>query len=297
MSLEGRRLTLNDSITMIKEWINGALRPLGVRVTGPGPQTFEVDDGWPEERRYWEGQIRTYYQEQFGLGLHPLQTDSAIVPPVKLATTIQGANKADPDGFFASGYRTILGYLAELRDYGVSPTDMGRILEMGVELGRLMVHLFPFRAELHGCDVTAPVLEWTRSKLGQRIELRLTNLEPPLPYPDAHFDFVYANSVLTHIASAMMSQWAAELRRVVRPGGMVIVSVLDPNHYLRHLTYREYDSTYYRPGCHCWNLEAGVLMTSYQSREFLRSIFGAKFSILELRPHFRDTSHLICRRG
>jgi hypothetical protein len=37
-------------------------------------------------------------------------------------------------------------------------------------------------------------------------------------------------------------------------------------------------------------------MTSYQSREFLRSIFGAEFSILELRPHFRDTSHLICRR-
>jgi ubiquinone/menaquinone biosynthesis C-methylase UbiE len=110
----------------------------------------------------------------------------------------------------------------------------GRILEMGVGLGRLMVHLFPFRAELHGCDVTAPVLEWTRSKLGQRIELRLTNLEPSLPYPDAHFDFVYANSVLTHIPCAMMSQWAAELRRVVRPGGMVIVSVLDPNHYLRH---------------------------------------------------------------
>jgi hypothetical protein len=234
MSLEGRRLTLNDSITMIKEWINGALRPLGVRVTGPGPQTFEVDDGWPEERRYWEGQIRTYYQAQFGLGLHPLQTDSAIVPPVKLATTIQGANKADPDGFFASGYRTILGYLAELRDYGVSPTDMGAHPRNGC--GAWAAHgasvPLPGRTAWLRRDGACAGMDSFKTRPTHRIALDQPRTFIALS--GRALRLVYANSVLTHIPCAMMSQWAAELRRVVRPGGMVIVSVLDPNHYLRH---------------------------------------------------------------
>lgn len=296
MSLEGRRLTLNDSITMIKEWINGALRPLGVRVTGPGPQTFEVDDGWPEERRYWEVQIRTYYQAQFGPGLHPLQTDSAIVPPVKLATTIQGANKADPDGFFASGYRTILGYLAELRDYGVSPTDMGAHPRNGC--GAWAAHgasvPLPGRTAWLRRDGACAGMDSFKTRPTHRIALDQPRtfialsgraLRLCLCQFGAHSHPVCNDESMGRRTSAGRSTRGHGHR--FGPG---------PEPLSAPLKYREYDSTYYRPGCHCWNLEAGVLMTSYQSREFLRSIFGAEFSILELRPHFRDTSHLICRR-
>jgi hypothetical protein len=191
MSLEGRRLTLNDSITMIKEWINGAWTP-------------------------------------------SLQTDSAIVPPVKLATTIQGANKADPDGFFASGYRTILGYLAELRDYGVSPTDMGAHPRNGC--GAWAAHgasvPLPGRTAWLRRDGACAGMDSFKTRPTHRIALDQPRTFIALS--GRALRLVYANSVLTDIPCAMMSQWAAELRRVVRPGGMVIVSVLDPNHYLRH---------------------------------------------------------------
>jgi len=293
----------------MKRLINLALRPLGVKLVRRGSvmamavapgnpfNTPPADDGWADERNYWENKLRAYYQREFRWDLDPLQTDPRMLPPLELAATIQGTNKADPDGFFGSGYRTTLSYVTELHDHGVSPAKMSRILEMGVGLGRLIVNFLPFGAELHGCDVTPEVLEWTRKTLGHRIRLELTGVEPPLPYPDGYFDFVYANSVFTHIDCPLIGRWAAELYRLVRPGAMMIVSVLDANNYLRHLTFREYDARFETPGCVAWNTERGVMTMSYQSQEHLWATFGsAGFRVLELRQHFRDQSHLICRR-
>lgn len=295
---------------MLKAVINRALLPLGLKVTRalePPPPAADApgnafsrppaDEGWDAERAYWEAELRRYYAAEFGLELTPLQTDSGLVPPSTLATFIQNVNKAHPDGFFASGYRTTLSYLKELRDYGRSPAEMDRILEVGIGLGRLMVHYTPFRAELHGCDVTSSVLDWTRKTLGGRVRLELTGTEPPLPYPNHHFDFVYANSVFTHIHRSQLGAWAAELARVTRPGGLVIVSVLDPNHYLRFMTYRDYYASCQGPGSVTWDADQGVLMLTYQSREDLYATFGnAGLRVLELRSHFRDQRHLICRR-
>ena len=48
---------------------------------------------------------------------------------------------------------------------------------------------------------------------------------PPIDYPDATFDLVYNHSVFTHIDENYQDQWLAELRRVVKPGGHLILSV------------------------------------------------------------------------
>jgi SAM-dependent methyltransferase len=53
------------------------------------------------------------------------------------------------------------------------------------------------------------------------MEARTTELQPPLPYPDGAFDFVYAFSVFTHLSVELADRWMAELRRVVKPGGLV----------------------------------------------------------------------------
>jgi Methyltransferase domain len=143
-----------------------------------------------DERNYWHGVVRDFYQIQYRLNLDPAQTDSSLVPPLETVVTIQDAGKADPDIFFASGYRTTLAYQTELLDYDYSPAKMKNILEMGVGLGRLIIHYFPFSAQLYGCDVTSGVAAWTKAKLGHRLQVKSTGLEPPLPYPDDHFDFV-----------------------------------------------------------------------------------------------------------
>ncbi|MEJ7708820.1 MAG: class I SAM-dependent methyltransferase [Pyrinomonadaceae bacterium] len=174
---------------------------------------------------------------------------------------------------------------------------MQNILEMGVGMGRVILHYFPFETNLYGCDVTPEALSWTRLKLGHRVNLELTDVKPPLPYPDGLFDFVYANSVFTHIPCAFMSGWVAELRRIIRPGGMLILSVLDANHYLRDITYREFHQRYQAAGCFDRNQDQGVRMVTYLSRDFLYATWSKHFHVLELRSHYREQSHFFRAAG
>ncbi|HEV7475254.1 MAG TPA: class I SAM-dependent methyltransferase [Pyrinomonadaceae bacterium] len=281
----------------LKQSVNSGLRNLfGVEVVRTRtPVSF--DEGWAEERDYWLEVIRDFYKNEYGLDLHESQTDQSLVPPLDTALKIQRANKADADGFFASGYRAAMIYQTELCDYGSPANRMQNILEMGVGLGRLIIHYFPFKAKLYGCDVTPEAAAWTRSKLGHRVEVETTGVEPPLPYPDGLFDFVYANSVFTHVPCSLMDRWAAELQRIIRPGGFLIFSVLDANHYLRDLTYREFHRDFQAVGCRDWAREQGVLMLTYLSRESLFNTWGKHFRVLELRTHYRELSHLICQRA
>lgn len=249
-----------------------------------------------DERMYWHGVVRDFYRTQYGLDLDPAQADTALVPPLEAVVTIQDAGKADADIFFSSGYRTTLAYQTELHDYGYSPANMARILEMGVGLGRLIIHYFPFAAELYGCDVTPGVAAWTTARLGHRVRVDSTGHEPPLPYPDGHFDFVYAHSVFTHIPCNLAEPWAAELRRIIRPGGVLIFSVWDSNVYLQSVSQREFHERYLVPGCHDWNHDDGVLMLTYQSPRHIYRTWNKYFHVLEIRSQHLDQSHVICRR-
>jgi ubiquinone/menaquinone biosynthesis C-methylase UbiE len=46
-----------------------------------------------------------------------------------------------------------------------------------------------------------------------------------LPYPDAHFDGIYCLSVFTHLDETRQHEWLAELSRVLKPGGVLLLSV------------------------------------------------------------------------
>lgn len=70
-----------------------------------------------------------------------------------------------------------------------------------------------------GVDISATILERAR-KQNPEMEFRQAPLES-LPFPDRHFDAVHCRGVLMHIP-----EWRAalaELRRVLRPGGYLMV--------------------------------------------------------------------------
>ena len=70
------------------------------------------------------------------------------------------------------------------------------------------------------------MLELARRRLGPEADLRVADLGSPLPYPDGAFDDVIACAVLNYLRD-----WTAplaELRRVLKPGGRLIVAVDHP---------------------------------------------------------------------
>ena len=56
---------------------------------------------------------------------------------------------------------------------------------------------------------------------------QVTDLEQPIPFPDATFDVVVAKDLIEHLIAP--EQLLEQVRRVLKPGGRLVVSV--PNHF------------------------------------------------------------------
>ena len=56
-----------------------------------------------------------------------------------------------------------------------------------------------------------------------------------LPYPDDTFDVVVANSVFSHLSEGLQIRTLSELSRVTKPDGLLLLTVLNPDHYARWL--------------------------------------------------------------
>jgi SAM-dependent methyltransferase len=101
-----------------------------------------------------------------------------------------------------------------------------RILDVGCSSGPLSAALRDRGAVVTGLDSSARMLELARLRLGPGADLRLADLGNPLPFGDGAFDDAVAALVLHYL-----QDWTAplaELRRVLKPGGRLIVSVDHP---------------------------------------------------------------------
>ncbi|MFC8800085.1 class I SAM-dependent methyltransferase [Promicromonospora sp. NPDC057138] len=81
-------------------------------------------------------------------------------------------------------------------------------------------------AEMTGFDGSPGMIELARRRLGDDVPLTVADLAQPLPYADDAFDDVVASLVLHYL-----EDWQpplAELHRVLRPGGRLILSVNHP---------------------------------------------------------------------
>lgn len=99
------------------------------------------------------------------------------------------------------------------------------ILDFGVGWGRL-IRFFAREVQasrLHGVDVDPEILEVCRATHVPG-DLRLVGPGEPLPYRDSMFDLAYAYSVFSHLSESAARQSLGELGRVLRPGGVLLVT-------------------------------------------------------------------------
>ncbi|MBB4942491.1 ubiquinone/menaquinone biosynthesis C-methylase UbiE [Streptosporangium album] len=146
-----------------------------------------------------------------------------------------------------------------------------RILDAGCGSGPLSAALRDRGAIVTGFDSSAKMLELARQRLGDGAALHLADLGGPLPFPDAAFDDVVASLVLHYL-----EDWTAplaELRRVLTPGGRLIVSVNHPfADYLQAGPGASYFAT--RQSFDEWTLGGHSALMSFWSRP-LHAMTGA----------------------
>ncbi len=160
--------------------------------------------------------------------------DAVPLPDPALVHLTQGLH--DPEFYRGAIVPAVLNLVAYLEKSGGVPRGDRRVLDFGCGSGRLLVgwHALGTGDALSGCDINTELVEWAKANLPPAIDVRTTQPQPPLPYADAAFDVVFAISVFTHLSLASQRQWAAELRRVLRPGGDLLVT-LHGDSYVPHI--------------------------------------------------------------
>ena len=112
--------------------------------------------------------------------------------------------------------------LAEIVRAFVLPTGEERALDVGTGAGALAFALAPLVHEVVGVDRVPELLAQARTRAAQFANVELVEADATaLPFPDASFDLAATIRTLHHVPRPELV--IAELTRVTRPGGRVLV--------------------------------------------------------------------------
>lgn len=108
-----------------------------------------------------------------------------------------------------------------------------RALDVGCGVGLTDEFLAPSFRELHGVDVSAGMVDAAR-RANPTVGYHVGDGRR-LPFDDASFEVAFAICVIHHVAPPERVQFARELRRVIAPGGLVVVFEHNPLNPLTRL--------------------------------------------------------------
>lgn len=175
--------------------------------------------GSAEKFRYLASLAKCYRKNREFVSVNP----GFKIPPKALAYDAYSA--PDWDFYRRSGVDTAA-FLAGIAKNYFSDAGSIRVLEWGCGPGRVIRHLqtsLGAAAEIYGSDYNQATITWCRENFPS-ITFVLNGLGPPLPFEPDFFRFIYSISVFTHLSESISQQWVAELRRIVRPGGILVVT-------------------------------------------------------------------------
>jgi 2-polyprenyl-3-methyl-5-hydroxy-6-metoxy-1,4-benzoquinol methylase len=101
----------------------------------------------------------------------------------------------------------------------------GNVLDLGCSPGHLAMALVKAGFEVQGVDLNPVWLAKYAPGWPRRLRITHTNIEQaPLPFASESFDLVIFTEVLEHIAITDPAVILGEIRRVLRPGGRMLLS-------------------------------------------------------------------------
>jgi ubiquinone/menaquinone biosynthesis C-methylase UbiE len=151
-----------------------------------------------------------------------------------------------------------------------------KILDWGCGPGRIVRHLPELvgnNCTYYGTDYNARTIAWCSQNLPD-IQFNNNTLEASLPYEDNFFDVIYGLSIFTHLSAVMHKEWYAELYRVLKPGGILLLTTQGDTHRSK-MTAAELEQ--YNQGelvVRGQVKEGHRIFSAFQPRQFMNSLFS-----------------------
>jgi SAM-dependent methyltransferase len=154
-----------------------------------------------------------------------LSGNQLIIPPLKNRRRVSSAKVGR---FLEAGSNIFRALNNEIEvylyDYLKTDKDV-YILDFGCGVGRVTSYFCNYYSfPIYACDVDASAIAFLQKN--QKKCIPCCNLfSPPLPFPDSFFHCVYSVSIWTHLSPESEEQWLEEIFRVVKPGGLILITV------------------------------------------------------------------------
>ncbi|MCC6126828.1 MAG: class I SAM-dependent methyltransferase [Pirellulales bacterium] len=173
--------------------------------------------------------IRLTCEAASGAMVFPEHTDFWLLPsddPLPSPENMKRVGAASHSAYILDG-STFYGKLDGLtrRYLGKPLDDVAPVLDWGVGCGK-MVRYFPKqrRKTVSGADIDPVNIQWCGENIAGA-SFSAIKKQPPTKLPASHFELIYGNSVFTHLREQDQFLWLNELRRIVKPDGLVAVTI------------------------------------------------------------------------
>jgi SAM-dependent methyltransferase len=149
--------------------------------------------------------------------------DRTRIPPGNLIFSATGTR--DVTWFLESGERMAAAFRSALESIDRPIETFESVFELGCGCGRVMRQWNDVEGPgFFGSDYNPAGIDWAKENIGFA-SFAVNGLEPPLRYADGAFDLCYAASVFTHLPGNLQTPWLEELRRVLKPGGILMLTL------------------------------------------------------------------------
>jgi SAM-dependent methyltransferase len=130
------------------------------------------------------------------------------------------------DETLAEGHAIAAEIKAQFAHHNGPLTPASRVLEFGCGWGRIIRYFLKDTSpgNLWGIDVNEQLLAFCKQS-NPYCHFERNDPLPPTKLSSGSFDLIYAYSVFTHLSENAHLAWLAELRRLLKPGGVVVATV------------------------------------------------------------------------
>jgi SAM-dependent methyltransferase len=178
--------------------------------------TFSVRLAWPGSSGDWPDRGRIWIPRDFADFLN-FPADVTQLGRVQTWSTDRTVAN--------TGYNAFRAFESLLARHDVVARPGSTLLDWGCGHGRVTRHFIRHWPEVRvlGADIDEENIAWCARHLpGGRFSV--APLWPPLGLGDASVDVVIGLSVMTHLSADAQRAWLAELARILKPGGIAIVT-------------------------------------------------------------------------
>lgn len=224
----------------------------------------------------------------------------APLPPRELRKRVHGAVQVGSFELVGNNVAEVV--VSEANLWLPSLSRPLEILDFGCGCARVLAYIGKLAdVRAWGADIDEQAISWCQQNLQDVATFCRNSPLPPLQFPDNAFDLVYSISVMTHLPEKMQLAWLQELRRVTRPGGVLLLTVRDihdvPLRWHQRLRY------WRRGFIHCGGLETPGLpefyRSAFHSERYVTRRWSEFFEILAFKRRAinGDQDLIVCRKS